>query len=271
MTRTLRWALQLFSIELRRMISYRASFWIQYLGNVTVTFLVAYFLWQAVYAASGKSEIGGYSFEKMVLYYMVARFVQRMLEGFDFSNILNDIYTGELNRCIVYPVSVVLWKYVTSLAELAVYGQQLLLSLGLYFIFLPPPIDAHISLSSAGMFFGAMLLSGALNFLCLFALGALAFWFEQVWTLMYMFRFAGALLGGAAIPLALFPEGLLSAARYLPFNVIFSFPIRALLGELSFSEWLNLSFLGLCWIAAAYVCCLFVLERGKRQYTGVGI
>lgn len=269
--RTLRWATQLFSIELRRMISYRGSFWIQYLGNACVTFVVAYFLWGAVYAASGGGALGGYSFEKMVLYYIIARFVQRMLEGFDFSNVLNDIYTGELNRCIVYPVSIVLWKYVTSLAELAVYGQQLLLSLGLYFLLMSPPIDAHISLSSAGMFLGAMLISGALNFLCLFALGALAFWFEQVWTLMYMFRFAGALLGGAAIPLALFPDRFLAAVKYLPFTVIFSFPIRALLGDLNFSDWLGLGFLGLGWIVAAYLCCLFVLERGKHQYTGVGI
>lgn len=266
-----KWVLQVFSLELRRRLAYRVGFWVQFLGNISMTLATSYFLWDAIFSSTGKATIGGFSFYKMVLYYIVVRFIQQMLEGFESSDIQQDIYTGQLNRYIIYPVSLILWKYAANLARLVIYAQQLLASIVIYLLLFPVPADVAISLKSVSMFLGALLIAGLIHYLFTFSVGLIAFWVEQVWTLVVMFRFVGALAGGAIIPLALFPRWCSAMLDYLPFKIIFTFPVQALFGELSWHIWLSLMLQGLAWSCVVYLIASVLLYLGKYRYTGVGI
>ena len=76
---------QLFSrvlnLESRKLMSYRVDFWLNVVVSFFTQLAVAYFLWLAVFDYSGSETIGGYTFQGMVLYYVLVILIGRVVRG----------------------------------------------------------------------------------------------------------------------------------------------------------------------------------------------
>ena len=68
-------ALHVFAIEIKKAVSYRVAFWVNFLLGTTTDLLIAYFLWGAIFAASGSQTMQGFSFHGMVFYYLFAKMI----------------------------------------------------------------------------------------------------------------------------------------------------------------------------------------------------
>jgi ABC-2 type transport system permease protein len=202
----MRWAIHLFSLEMRKTFSYRVDFWTNFLGGVLTELVVAYFLWDAVYRARGVAAIGGFSFRAMLLYYVLVALCRRAVMALDQGAISSEIYDGSLNRYLVYPVSVFTYKYISWLANATVVWVQLLISFGIFIWIFGAPTDRH--LSAQAVLIGSLSLWGATSVYYLFSMlfEMATFWAESVWSLLVMLRFIAQLLGGGMIPIALFPQ-----------------------------------------------------------------
>ncbi len=259
-------------LEARKLMSYRADFWLSAIAAFVVQLAVAYFLWLAIFEASGSGEIGGLSLAGMVLYYVLAILLGKMVRGQERSiSMARDIYEGHLTRYLIYPVDYFRFKYaeqigalVPALVQLAVFGT-------LAALFLEMPAGLAITAGSVARALVAVALGNFLHFLIIYPLQGIAFWADNVWSLNVAFRFTAEILGGLMLPLTVFPEWARQVLELLPFQYLFYFPVISLTGQVEGMAWLRRLAIGIAWCGLIGFVGRAVWRRGTKVYTGVGI
>jgi ABC-2 type transport system permease protein len=268
----LRWLPAVLSLELRKALSYRADFWVSFLGSVLVEVSIAYYLWSAIFAFRGSGYLSGYTFGEMMLYYLFVPCLGRVMRGgSELGNLSQDIYDGSLSRYLVYPVSFLPYKYAACLAQALISCVQTLLTLLVFLLAFGVPEDCGISLLSVVSGLVAAVFCSYLYFAIASLLELSAFWAENVWSLLVILRLASSLLGGGMVPLELFPDWGRSIVALTPFPYMFSFCIRAAMADLKPGEWGSGMLMILLWSSVFTAACLAVWKKGTRQYAGAGM
>ena len=265
------WFASAFSLELRNLIAYRLDFWLFFLGTSMITFFIAYYLWSAIYNATGADHIGGMKRDQMLCYYFLIPFVFKTISGFSFGMIANEIYSGDLNKFLLYPLSYLHFKLATNYAYFCFALLQLLLA----WFFATWFWDYHGPSTWHGANVLAALIALSCANYCFFLLSSsvdlIAFWADNVWSLQVACRMIMTFLGGAVLPLELFPTSIQAVVSYLPFAYFFSFPTEILMGKISFFAYLRGIGTLLVWVMIISWIRKQMWERGSRNYTGVGI
>ncbi len=265
------WPLQVFSLEIRRMLSYRVDFWVQFIGTIATQCVLSYFLWRAIFDARGVTEMAGYSFKGLMLYYLLVPLVGNMTRGAQMGFVSLEIYDGGLNRYLIYPVSFFGYKLTTQLAQCFMYTLQFALASGVFLALFGQPADVALGLTGLWQGLVAVVLAVYLYFTLAANLEFVAFWADNVWSLMVMLRMFIMLFGGAWIPLAFFPEWAQRALTCFPFVYLAEFPVRCLMGKTNWNEWaLGLAVLTF-WAAIFSGTAGLIWRRGLLRYTGVGM
>ncbi|HEU4339149.1 MAG TPA: ABC-2 family transporter protein [Planctomycetota bacterium] len=260
----------LLTTEIRRRMSYRADFWISAISSLGVRMVVSWFIVKAVFEGSGRPAIAGYDVREMFLYYVAAILVGKLVQTTELEqNISQDIYEGGLTRYLLHPVPYGVVKYVQQLGALGPAVVQILL----FGAWIPFVVGFPREISAAGiaMGIGAIFVANLLQFLITFPIQLVAFWADNVWSLMVMHRFMAALLGGMLAPLSLFPDAARHFMEALPFRYLFAFPVETLLGRVSAAEWGIGMAVALGWCGVMAIVGNAVWRKGTYQYTGVGI
>jgi len=260
-----------FTQEIRKILAYRVDFWIQFVGGVLVQFGVAWFLWKAVFTYRGVQQIGPFTFSAMMLYYLLVPIVGRAIRGSEMGGIAEEIYMGTLTRYLVYPVSFFAFKLSTHLAHTAVFLAQGVLAAILFVAVLGGQAGVQVSVVDLLFAVSATLLGTVLHFALVSTIELSAFWADNVWSLVVIVRFMTGLLGGGMIPLSLFPSWMQATLMRLPFAYFMNFPVRCLLGRVTFGEWVAGVVTIVAWGAVFLALHALVWRRGKYRYTGVGI
>lgn len=270
-------ALRLFghvvSLEARKSMSYRADFWINALLSFFASLGVVAYLWWSIFQASGSATIGGWTFHGMLLYYVLVILSGKLVRGEEFGGgqISQDIYDGGLSKYLVYPTSYFRFKYAQALGGLVPALVQLALFGAIAPLLLALPEDQRPTWAGALMGAVSLGLANLLYFTLALPIQGVAFWADNVWSLSVLLRFGSGLLGGAMLPLDLFPDWAQRVLDWLPFRYLFDFPVNTLLGRIGPAEWLRGVAVGLAWTAIAALGARFVWKRGEKAYTGVGI
>jgi len=261
---------QVMTIEARKRMSYRADFWLGAILGLGAQIGICIFLALAIFRESGSERIGEYTVRGMVLYYVVVQLVAKIVRSTEMEmGVSQDIYEGGLTRYLLYPTSYGLFKYAQQLGALAPsLIQVLLLGAWVPFVFAG---EAEVTLASAVMCLAAIAVANVLYFLLGTVIQLVAFWADNVWSLMVANRIAAALFGGFMIPLSLFPPWARAILAWTPFPYLFAFPLDALFGRLSPADWARGMGLALGWCGGVAILGKILWRRGMIQYTGVGI
>ena len=263
---------QVASLQARKLMSYRTNFWIGAVLTFFVEIAVAYFLWAAIFRETGDERIGGFSLRAMVIYYIAAILLGKLVRGDERDlSISTDIYEGSLTRYLLYPTSYFWFKYAEHLGSLIPALVQLVLFGAISLVLLELPPDVTITPATAAMAAASVVVANLLHFLLLYPLQGVAFWADNVWSLNVMFRFASQMLGGLLLPLSLFPGWSQPLLDALPFAYLFYFPVMVLLGKVSPVEWATGLAISIAWCAALALVSHAIWRRGRLVYTGVGI
>lgn len=255
--------------NLQKVISYRAEFWMGFFGSVGSQFLVAFFMWKAIFLARGTDTLQGFTFGALMLYYLLVPLVERVAHLQEMGGISGEIYSGSLTRYLLYPVPYFRIRYAANLAESTIFLAQMALVLTAYFLIFGRP--AGMGFAAAGRGVCAMLASAALCFWLSACVEMVAFWADNVWSLWVLNRMLASLLGGGMIPLAFFPEWSRGPLEWLPFGRIISFPIRCLMGQVGWGEWALGLGVSAAWTAVFFGVGMAIWRRGLKSYAGVGI
>jgi len=263
--------LQVLNVEFRSQLSYRADFWINALAGFVAEFGVTWFVWAAVFRESGKTVIGGYTFEGMVLYFLAVVLLGKLVSGREFEGaVAGDIYEGTLNRYLVFPASFTAFKYAQRIGHLGTAFVQFVLFgvVTLLVLRLPP---GGVSFGSVAMTAVTMVAANLLYFLFDNLIQYVAFWADNVWSLDVAKRWIVMLLGGFMLPLSVFPGSVRRVLDLLPFRFFYDFPARVFLGQIAFVTWVQgLALMGI-WGIVTWLLGRYLWHRGQLQYTGVGI
>ena len=263
------WSLAVFGVELRKVVAYRADFWINFLGNFSTEFVVAFFLWRAIFA-SGVQQIGGMTFEQMMLFYLMSPLLSNIMRGPEMHFISKEIYDGSLSRYIVYPVPFLRFKYVSHFCHGLIACLQGAALVGLYLAFFEVPADVNFSPLTFAAAVGTAMIAGVLYFAIAACLEMVAFWAENVWSLMVMLKFFILLMGGGMLPLAIYPAWAQNALSWTPFPWLIHFPIQVALGRVTGEQWVHGVGLLVFWTTCFSLVANWLWRRGSRESTGVG-
>ena len=259
------------SLETRKLMSYRFDFWLNVVVSFFAQLAVAYFLWLAVFTSGGEETIGGFTFEGMVTYYVLAILLGRIARGQERDlTVSQDIYDGALTKYLLYPTDYFGFKYAAHLGDL-VPG---LLQLGLFGLLSLAFLDlSALTVTPATIAATAVLLvlANLLGFLLRLCVMLVAFWADNTWSLNVMLRFTSDLLGGLMLPLTLFPEWAREVLVWTPFPYLFYVPVMTLLGSIEGAELARAVAVAAGWVVVTALVALAVWRRGTLAYTGVGM
>lgn len=265
------WKLNVFAMELRRIVTYRADFWVNFIGQTFFAIVIAYFLWSSIFDTLGTDKLNGFTMRKMIIYYLLVPLVFRIQQGQTIGSISREIYEGSLNKFLLYPINFYGYKVITHLASASFYYIQIGLIIVIYQAFFYDPEVFYLTPLKALYFTLAMLVI-SIAYFCLNSLSELvAFWADYIWSLGVILRFMVSFLGGALIPLTFFPAWAQEALAYTPFPYMISFPMNILLEGVEFQTFaFNMAVL-VCWTLVFYAASRALWNRGRYSYTGVGI
>jgi ABC-2 type transport system permease protein len=270
------WMMLVISLEER--LVYRGDF---VLGTLMrfLPIVTQIFLWTAVFSATSRADIAGYSRNDIVAYYlltMVARAFSSMpgLAG----GIARSIRDGSVKKYLVQPVDYVSFLLAARVAHKLVYYVVALLPFALVFWlcrgFFPDPPPPTTMLA-----FGlSVVLSFLLGFFMEAALGMLGFWFLEVSSIVFAYMLVQYLLSGHMFPidmLAGIPTGLpgttvADLVRWLPFQFTAYVPAAIWLGKVQGAELARTLAVEAAWVVVMIVACRTAWSRGTRRYSAYG-
>ncbi len=260
------------NLELRKQMSYRVDFWVNTVVSFFAAMGVMYFLWDAIFTASETEIIGGYSQKEMILYYVLVILIAKLVRGSNqMTGIAGDIYTGELTKYHLFPTPYLTFKYAEHLGSLLPALIQLVLFGALSPFIFAFPDSLNITPLSIITCANVVLLANLLFFTLTLPLQLVAFWADNVWSLVVMNHFISGLLGGAMLPLELFPDWARTVLNFTPFAYLYHFPVRILTGHIQAEQiWIGVGVM-ICWIIILSAGSWFIWRKGNKLYTGVGI
>lgn len=264
----MRWWGPVSAMELRKILAYRSDFWVTFIGQTLIQWLIANALWKAVFESLGVSEMNGYSLPMLTLYYLMVPIGMRILTGENIGFLSREIYDGTFSRYLIYPLSPFQYKTITYLTYSIFYSIQLIIIYTIYQL-----TYAHTSISMLNLISGVgLFLCAGLAYLSLSMMVELiALWADNIWTLMVMLRFFTTFFGGGLVPLNFFPQWTLEFLQWTPFPYLIGLPVRAIMGTANGGEILQGIVIMITWTMVFQLLVRLIWQRGQKHFTGVGI
>ncbi len=265
------WIKQVYLMELRKIITYRADFWVNFVGQTIFSILISYFLWLSIFESNSATQINGYTLNKIIFYYLIVPIVFRIQQGETIGAISGDIYNGTLNKYLLYPISFYTYKITTYIANSTFFFLQLCTIALVYYFFINT--DSNIKLSFINfLLFSIVLMVSSLTYFYLNSITELiGFWADNIWSLGVITRFLTRFLGGGLIPLSFFPIWSVELLQFTPFPYIVDFPMKVFFGDFTYVSYIQSLIILSLWTLLFRFISKTVWNRGQYQYTGIGI
>jgi ABC-2 type transport system permease protein len=266
------------AISLEERLAYRGDF---VLGTAMrfLPIVTQVFLWTAVFAATSRPDIAGYSRNDIVAYYlmtMVTRAFSSMpgLAG----GISRSIRDGSIKKYLVQPVDYVAFLLAARVAHKLVYYAVAILPFAAVFWlcrgYFPPAPDA----ATIAAFLASLVLSFLLGFFMEATLGMLGFWVLETSSIVFAYMLVQYLLSGHMFPidmLAGIPTGIggvsvADVVRWLPFEFTAYFPAAVWLGKVQGAALVRGLAIEAAWVVIMAVACRLAWRRGTRRYAAYG-
>lgn len=260
-----------FQMEMRNILAYRFSFWVNFFGTTFGQLGLSYFLWSSIFGGNKNAIIGGMSFQMMILYSFLAPMTLKTIQGLQLLNINQDIFDGGLNKYIIYPLSYFQFKWIQQITHTLSHLFQLFSGLAFFAIFIGMPTEYKFHSLNIFCFVINLVIASTLFFAMEAIMEMTAFWADNVWSLSVLLRFIIMLLSGAWLSLSLFPEWSQGLFYYLPFKGMVYSPVKILMGNMDYGEWAQSQIMMLVWLCLISLVTRKVWLAGNLRYTGVGI
>ncbi|AEE17584.1 ABC transporter permease [Treponema brennaborense] len=255
---------------IQTLLSYRTNVLFFIIGNV-VRIFVFFFLWKAVFASSGRTELHGFTFAQMAVYVILTTVVGE-ISGSVGSDMSDEIRSGQIALSLIKPISFRLRIYFTSLGDTL---YCLLMSgvpgmIAAYAITASYGVPGELSVRTLPLFFASLALSVVLRMSYNFIFSLLGFVTTNMWGLWQINKAVAQLCSGALIPLAFFPDRAQTVLSWLPFASWVATPISLFLGKVDGPGALGLFGVQLAWLGVFTVAGNLLWNKVTRRLTVQG-
>lgn len=263
--------LKVFTLGIQEEMEYRANYLFETVIGL-VAFMVLFFLWRSIYQSNHGQSIAGLPFREMLTYVLLAKFWDWVIDPTtEIDNMLpEDIRHGGLNRFLTRPLNDRFYRFSLYLSHKILHtvmriGPVVVLICFLPRVFMITPSVGWWLLPVAG------LLALVLQFSFSYLIAMVAFWWLEIWGVLFLKRLIISFLAGAWMPLTMFPEKIARLFMALPFQYMIFFPIQIVQGKLAPAVIQKGIFVQLLWISVFTVIGKIIWEQGMKQYSAAGI
>lgn len=246
------------------LLEYRVSMLIWMLSATFPLVMLA--VWLSL-AADG--PIGGFTAGDFVAYYLLSFYMRQMTAVWVAWELDYDIRHGDMNTKLLHPIAPI-HEYISfNLADKLIRG-IMFTPLVIIVAIVVPGVTLVATPQNLLFFVLAVMGAWAMRYFTQFSLGLLGFWFSQALVLTDVFWMLFLLFGGGVAPIELLPEPLRTAAYYLPFRFMMSFPIEILMGRVTPQNMVLGFGVVVLWIGVLFALYRFLWARGIRQFSAFG-
>lgn len=244
---------------------WRSSIIAAFVGNL-IYLVVIYFLWKAIYASSPTDIVNGMSFHDTMIYLVLATALFNFMDHYIVWIIGRDFQSGQIISDLIKPMDYQLYTF------LRISGGYVISFLT---TFLPTFVIVYLLTGGAFalginliFFVISVVFAVLINFSLDFLVGTICLHTQSVWGVNIMKEVVVALLSGAAIPLAFFPDALRAVVSYLPFQAIYNTPLQILINKsLMIGDYLGMLALQLVWVPVMIALSRAFWHVSKRVIT----
>ncbi len=243
---------------------YRLEFLFEVLGSALVPALIQWVLWYALFKVGGATQIAGLGYSEMLQYTLASLLFTQIRGGNHDFDLAEMIRTGQLSNYLLRPVGVVEFIFIRGIAP-KLFLAAVCLSFGAI---------ASLWLNSSPLrMAGAMalaLLGNIIHYQLSASLAALAFYWEEAYSILMVKNLVVSLLSGELIPLSLFPSHYQWIWKSTPFYLFVFGPIQFALGQWSFNEFLGQIGIASLWLLVGWALVRASWGLGIRRYLSLG-
>jgi ABC-2 type transport system permease protein len=256
-----------FSIYFQDSLAYRAQAVIWILTDV-VPALVMPLVWLSAY--NGRPAIGGYTPGEMVLYYLCMVTFTNFVVAHLMWDVAMEIKEGQFSVYLVRPFSYFQTTLIRNLAwrvfRLLVFVPMLALAVWIY-----APHLTHTRFEWGPTFWLSLMMGHLVSFMLSYALGLLALFFQEVFSVYNIYYIPMLFLSGQLVPIGVFPEWLQALSRYMPFQYTVALPTEVFMGRVPDAvAWQGIG-MQVAWTVSLYLLAKLFWRKGLLYYTGVGM
>ena len=265
-------------ISLEERLVYRGDFALGTLMRF-LPIVTQVFLWTAVFSATSRGDIAGYSRNDIVAYYLLTMLTRAFssMPGLA-GGIARSVRDGSVKKFLIQPVDYVSFLLAARVAHKLVYYAVAAFPFALVFFlcrgYFPPLPDAL----TIAAFLLALVLSFLLGFFMEATLGMLGFWFMEVSSIVFGYMLVQYLLSGhmfpidllKTVPLGVAGVSLADVVHWLPFEYTAYFPAAVWLGKVRGADLLTSLAIEAGWVVVMAVACRVAWWRGTRRYSAFG-
>lgn len=262
---------KVFVLGFQEEMEYRANYLFETIIGM-ITFLVLYFLWRSIYQSSHGQAIAGLNFREMLTYVLLAKFWDWVNDPTnEIDNMLpEDIRHGGLNRFLTRPLNDRFYRFSLYLSHKILHTVMRIVPVTVLILLFPgvftlAPSVGWWYLPVAGLF--ALILQFSFSYM----VAMVAFWWLEIWGVLFLKRIVISFIAGAWIPLTIFPDHIARFLMALPFQYMIFFPIRIIQGQLSPPQIQSGLMVQVVWIAVFTAVSQAVWANGMKQYSAAGI
>jgi ABC-2 type transport system permease protein len=229
--------------------------------------LIAALVWRAAIESGAALPVDtSYLMSYFVLMAVVSMLTSSWLSGF----LANNIRNGKLSVWLARPGSFLYELVANNISEKA-FKSLILFPMVAGFAWL---FRDDISIAAPAWRWGIAALAIVMGAVIAISLdvaeGSLAFWIDDVSGLVKARTLLMAVLAGAVVPLALFPEWAQGFLMIQPFRFILSFPLEVVIGDLTGEEIATGFALQVTYTVLFVGAARWLWTTGKRSYAAVG-
>ncbi len=247
-------------------LQYRVGQYFYMIGMIAepVIYLI---VWSTIAQSQG-GMVGGYTAGGFAAYYIVWTLVRNINIVFTPYGWEERIQRGQLAAMLLRPLHPIHYDLAFFAGtKVVVIAMWLPIAALLVLLFHP---TFNITPPGVIIFFFAIWGAYLIRSMLLWLLGMITFWTTRVSAIYDLYFALELLLSGRLVPLSLMPLWVQKTANFFPFQSTFSFPIEALIGQLSTPQ----LFLGLgmqvFWIVMSALLVRLVWHFGIRHFSSVG-
>lgn len=231
-------------------------------------FIGYYALWSAVF--SERAGAAGFTFDTLITYAVAALIFERLTWMSPEYGVMENIREGTLAKYLVQPMSYFGYYWSSRIGfrtfSILITIPFIALLIGLLHDHIVTPGEAW----QWWLFIASMPVAAALQFMFGMILGLLSFWILEARYFQYFKGTLLALLGGAMIPYAFFPDAVQAILSALPFRFLASFPLTIYLGRVTGGEAAIGIAIGIAWVIALHGATTLMWRRGLRRFVAFG-
>lgn len=245
-------------------LAYRAEFFVWIL--TTNLPLINLALWSAV---ARDQPVGRYGQAEFTAYFLAALIIRQLTGSWLVWELTMEIRQGTLAMRLLRPVNPFLAYSAENLAALPLRAAIAVPIAGIMLWVVGADRlsqDPVVWLSLPFLVFGAWLLV----FLVMAIIGLLALWIESAASVFEVWLALFTVFSGYLVPLELFPEWLREIAAVLPFRLLLSLQVEAMLGHLTRAEILSGALQLVVWVALLGLVLRAMWRAGLARFGAFG-